>query len=102
VLHIPTKHIAYPPLFSYLGLMALIDPPREAVPGSVLLCRRAGVKTVMITGDHPVTAAAIAKTGVYGNALLSLSITTLPTMSPRTPRHTYKYTTGLPCSEHHA
>ena len=46
----------------YLGLMALIDPPREAVPGSVLLCRRAGVKTVMVTGDHPVTAAAIAKT----------------------------------------
>jgi len=46
----------------YLGLMALIDPPRENVPDSVLLCRRAGVKVVMVTGDHPVTAAAIAKT----------------------------------------
>jgi sodium/potassium-transporting ATPase subunit alpha len=46
----------------YIGLMALIDPPREAVPDSVLLCRRAGVKAVMVTGDHPVTAAAIAKT----------------------------------------
>jgi len=46
----------------YLGLMALIDPPREAVPSSVLMAQRAGVKVVMVTGDHPVTAAAIAKT----------------------------------------
>ena len=46
----------------YLGLMALIDPPRAAVPSSVLLAQRAGVKVVMVTGDHPITAAAIAKT----------------------------------------
>lgn len=47
---------------TFIGLMALIDPPRLAVPDSVLECRRAGVKVVMVTGDHPVTAAAIAKT----------------------------------------
>jgi sodium/potassium-transporting ATPase subunit alpha len=47
---------------TYIGLMALIDPPREAVPSSVLTAQRAGVKVVMVTGDHPVTAAAIAKT----------------------------------------
>ena len=47
---------------TYMGLMALIDPPRAAVPDSVLLAQRAGVKVVMVTGDHPVTAAAIAKT----------------------------------------
>jgi len=47
---------------TYIGLMALIDPPREAVPSSVLLAQRAGVKVVMVTGDHPITAAAIAKT----------------------------------------
>jgi sodium/potassium-transporting ATPase subunit alpha len=47
---------------TYIGLMALIDPPREAVPSSVLIAQRAGVKVVMVTGDHPVTAAAIAKT----------------------------------------
>jgi sodium/potassium-transporting ATPase subunit alpha len=46
---------------TYIGLMALIDPPREAVPSSVLLAQRAGVKVVMVTGDHPTTAAAIAK-----------------------------------------
>jgi sodium/potassium-transporting ATPase subunit alpha len=46
----------------YIGLMALIDPPREAVPSSVLSAQRAGVKVVMVTGDHPITAAAIAKT----------------------------------------
>mmetsp|Transcript_11153 Transcript_11153/g.14436 ORF Transcript_11153/g.14436 Transcript_11153/m.14436 type:complete len:1144 (-) Transcript_11153:259-3690(-) len=46
----------------YIGLMALIDPPREAVPSSVLAAQRAGVKVVMVTGDHPITAAAIAKT----------------------------------------
>jgi sodium/potassium-transporting ATPase subunit alpha len=46
----------------YIGLMALIDPPREAVPPSVLSAQRAGVKVVMVTGDHPITAAAIAKT----------------------------------------
>jgi sodium/potassium-transporting ATPase subunit alpha len=46
----------------YIGLMALIDPPRTAVPSSVLLAQRAGVKVVMVTGDHPITAAAIAKT----------------------------------------
>lgn len=46
----------------YIGLMALIDPPREAVPSSVLAAQQAGVKVVMVTGDHPITAAAIAKT----------------------------------------
>uniref|UniRef100_A0A7S2SVN8 Cation-transporting P-type ATPase N-terminal domain-containing protein n=1 Tax=Rhizochromulina marina TaxID=1034831 RepID=A0A7S2SVN8_9STRA len=46
---------------TYVGLSALIDPPRENVPASVLSCRSAGVKVVMVTGDHPVTAAAIAK-----------------------------------------
>jgi sodium/potassium-transporting ATPase subunit alpha len=46
---------------TFVGLISLIDPPREAVPPSVLNCRRAGVKVVMVTGDHPETAAAIAR-----------------------------------------
>ncbi|EGD73524.1 sodium/potassium-transporting ATPase subunit alpha [Salpingoeca rosetta] len=45
----------------YCGLFAMIDPPRPAVPGAVAKCRTAGIKVIMVTGDHPVTAQAIAK-----------------------------------------
>ncbi|CAM9704547.1 unnamed protein product [Scytosiphon promiscuus] len=49
----------------FLGLMALIDPPREAVPGAVGKCKTAGIKVIMVTGDHPITAQAIAyKVGI--------------------------------------
>ncbi|HMM19690.1 MAG TPA: HAD-IC family P-type ATPase [Selenomonadales bacterium] len=45
----------------FTGLMGLIDPPRPEVPAAIGKCRQAGVKVVMITGDHPETAAAIAR-----------------------------------------
>ena len=43
-----------------LGLIGMMDPPREAARDAVRDCRAAGIRVVMITGDHAVTAAAIA------------------------------------------
>ena len=46
---------------TYIGLAALIDPPRKQVKPAVLKCKSAGIQVVMVTGDHPATAHAIAK-----------------------------------------
>jgi sodium/potassium-transporting ATPase subunit alpha len=45
----------------FAGLISLQDPPRPAVPGAVTSCQSAGIKVIMVTGDHPDTAEAIAK-----------------------------------------
>jgi len=45
----------------FVGLMSMIDPPRAAVPDAVTKCRSAGIKVIMVTGDHPITAKAIAR-----------------------------------------
>jgi len=57
-----TEEINFPlENLTFIGLMAMIDPPRAAVPDAVGKCRSAGIKVIMVTGDHPITAKAIAK-----------------------------------------
>ena len=46
---------------TFLGLFGMVDPPRPQARGAVEKCRRAGVRTVLITGDHKLTAVAIAR-----------------------------------------
>ena len=47
--------------FCFVGLLSLIDPPRESVPSAIKRCATAGIKVVMVTGDHPLTAEAISR-----------------------------------------
>ncbi|MEO1441572.1 MAG: cation-translocating P-type ATPase, partial [Chloroflexota bacterium] len=66
----------------FIGLVGIIDPPRPEVKRAVATCRTAGIRVVMITGDHPITAKAIARdleivdgnaTAIIGNELEKMS-----------------------------
>jgi sodium/potassium-transporting ATPase subunit alpha len=46
---------------TFIGLLSLIDPPRETVPSAIRKCKTAGIKVIMVTGDQQLTAASIAK-----------------------------------------
>jgi sodium/potassium-transporting ATPase subunit alpha len=71
VLAIATREMAHQPEdlevetiecdLTFLGLIAMMDPPHREVPAAIATCRRAGVRVVMITGDHALTALAIGR-----------------------------------------
>ncbi len=77
-----------------LGLVGMIDPPRPEVKKAVALCSRAGIKTVMITGDHKLTACAVAKEiGIYREGDTVLDGKQLEAMSQEELEREAEYTT---------
>ena len=69
---------------TFLGLVGMIDPPRPEAKAAVEICRRAGIKPVMITGDHVVTASAIARElGILLEGDLAITGAELDAMSDR-------------------
>lgn len=82
---IPNTHIEIDTLeggLVFIGLVGMIDPPREEVKDSIALCKSSGIKTIMITGDHKNTAFAIAKElGIAENESQAIFGTELDKMS---------------------
>ncbi|MCX9084543.1 MAG: calcium-transporting P-type ATPase, PMR1-type [Candidatus Methanoperedens sp.] len=65
----------------FIGLAGMIDPPREEVKTAIATCKRAGIKTVMITGDHQLTGCTVAKElGLFGKGEMTLTGAKLDTM----------------------
>jgi Ca2+-transporting ATPase len=98
-----------------LGLIGMIDPPRPEAKDAVETCRQAGIKPVMITGDHPLTAQAIARelgiltdgravTGAdleaMDDATLDRDVETIQVYARVSPEHKLRVVTALQRSGH--
>ena len=67
---------------TFMGLVGMIDPPRPEAKKAVAVCREAGIKPIMITGDHVITATAIAKEiGIFVDGDMSITGTQLDDMA---------------------
>ena len=76
---------------TFIGIMGIIDPPREEVKHAISTCKEAGIKVIMITGDHKLTAKSIAKDlGIYKKGDLVIDGENLSKMSDLKLRNTIK------------
>ena len=76
---------------TFIGIMGIIDPPREEVKHAISTCHEAGIKVIMITGDHKLTATSIAKDlGIYKKGDLVVDGEELSKMSDLKLRNTIK------------
>ncbi|MFX1562683.1 MAG: cation-translocating P-type ATPase [Promethearchaeota archaeon] len=96
---------------TFVGLTGIIDPPREEARSAIALCKKAGIKVIMVTGDHRLTAMAIAKTiGItdedsslltgadvekMSNEDLDTRILTTPVISRASPEHKLRIVDAL-------
>jgi Ca2+-transporting ATPase len=100
---------------TFLGLAGMIDPPRPEAKSAIAVCEQAGIRAVMITGDHPVTAQAVArelgllKTGrvVTGAELEAMSdeqfqreVETIEVYARVSPAHKLRVVTALQANGH--
>ena len=100
---------------TFLGLAGMIDPPRPETKGAIAICEQAGIRPVMITGDHPLTALAVArelgllKTGrvVTGAELEAMSdeqfereVETIEVYARVSPAHKLRVVTALQANGH--
>ncbi len=100
---------------TFLGLAGMIDPPRPEAKNAIAICEQAGIRTVMITGDHPVTAQAVArelgllKTGrvVTGAELEAMTdeqfqreVETIEVYARVSPSHKLRVVTALQANGH--
>lgn len=87
----------------FLGLVGMIDPPREEVRPAVAICKKAGIKPVMITGDHVSTACAIGKElGILSNEREAITGSELNAMSDESlARNIYNYSVFARVSPEH-
>jgi len=90
VLALADRHLAAPPeqleaaetRLRLLGLVGMADPPRMEAADAIAACRSAGITPVMITGDHPLTAGAIAtRLGILGDGRVAVTGAELETMT---------------------